>query len=108
MKSLNLLLAFMSITGSAQVASANEQPSEQPTQRKSHRAGQVIDLGQLEIEGEVRRPNVNWIDSQRRVKDMLPIFHRAEFKALEDQLLRPARIEEIKAKLEREVSHAGN
>ena len=51
--------------------------------------GKVIDIGNLEVDGELRRPNVNWIDSQKRIKDLLPAFHREEFRALERELLKP-------------------
>jgi hypothetical protein len=53
------------------------------------RQGQVIDLGELEIEGEVRKPNINWIDSQKKLKNMMPIYHQIEFSNLEKQMLVP-------------------
>ena len=49
----------------------------------------VIDLGQLEIEGELRRPSLQWLDSQKRLKEWLPRIYAEQFKRLEDELVRP-------------------
>jgi hypothetical protein len=68
---------------------AAEAATTQAKAANSSRPGTVIDLGQLEVEGEVRRPQLAWIDSQRHLKDLLPGFHRSEFGAFEAELTRP-------------------
>ena len=51
----------------------------------------MIDLGQLEVEGELRRPPVNWIGNMKGLKELLPSLYANEFKRLEEQLLKPAK-----------------
>lgn len=58
------------------------QPSAQAAQR-------VIDLGQMEIEGELRRPQMRWVDSGKRLKELLPRIHGERFEAIERELLKP-------------------
>jgi len=96
---LNFLLA-------APHASADAATDQAPRASKK-----VLDLGELEVDGEVRRPNVNWVDSQKRVREMLPELHRGEFHAIEETLLKPARIQAIRAKLSqkgKELTRAGH
>jgi hypothetical protein len=102
MRLANLMISLMLLQGMAVAAETTGTPP-------ARAAGSVIDLGQLEVEGEIRRPNINWVDSQKRVKDMLPGFHQAEFKSVEDQLLKPASIDVVKKKLKQQGdTHARN
>jgi hypothetical protein len=59
-----------------------------PKEQKQ-KAPKVIDLGELEVEGEVKRPQVNYVDSQRKIKESIPEFHREGFTELENKLLKP-------------------
>lgn len=47
----------------------------------------VIDLGQLEIEGELRRPPVNWVGNYKGMRELLPILYAAEFERLESEVV---------------------
>lgn len=76
---------------------STESAASAPT-TKGKRARGVIDLGQLEVEGEVRRPQVTWIDSQRRLRDQMPLFHQQEFLRIEQQLLAPLTAKELNAR----------
>ena len=49
----------------------------------------VLDLGEIEITGEVRRPNINLIYSKKYIKRAVNIIAREEFKSLESDLLKP-------------------
>ena len=60
----------------------------EPKEQKQ-KTPKVIDLGELEVEGEVKRPQVNYVDSQRKIKESIPEFHREGFTELEDKLLKP-------------------
>ena len=62
------------------IHSANNAPS-------TTTSGNVINLGTEEIQGELRRPKVDWIDSQKRVKAWLPLIHEKQFVRLEAELL---------------------
>ena len=50
---------------------------------------QVLDLGELEITGEVRRPNVGWIRSNKRFNDSLNSITLDEMRKFEKELLKP-------------------
>ena len=50
----------------------------------------VLDLGEIEITGEVRRPNINLIYSKKYIKRAVNIIAREEFKKLESDLLKPS------------------
>lgn len=52
----------------------------------------VIDLGQMSVNGELRKPSVTWIDSQKAVKDLIHAYLKPEFDAFESKLLEPAQI----------------
>lgn len=60
-------------------------------------AERVIDLGQVEIEGELRRPQVRWVDSSKRMKDLLPRIHSERFQAIEKKLLKPLTVAQASA-----------
>lgn len=49
----------------------------------------VVDLGELSVNGEVRRPNITWIDSQKLVNEALPGVVKAEIELFESRLLEP-------------------
>ena len=60
----------------------------------------VIDLGQLEVEGELRRPNTQWIDSGKPMQAMLPGLYEREFLRLENRITRPLTRDEFLLKTE--------
>lgn len=82
------------------------QPSVQIKSQNSSRG--VIDLGQLEVEGELRRPSVEWIDSQKRVRDWMPGLHQDEFMRLEAQLLKPLSRGQLRKELVKEAAVASH
>ncbi len=47
----------------------------------------VVDLGQLEIEGELRRPPVNWVGNYKGMREIIPILYAAEFERLEKEIV---------------------
>ncbi len=50
----------------------------------------MIDLGQIEIEGEVRQPMVNAIDSRTILQEAIRKNLAKQVKALEEKLLQPS------------------
>lgn len=70
----------------------------------------VIDLGEMSVTGEVRKPSIQWIDSQKSVKEHLPSLLKGEFERFEEQLLRPSSLsDESKSILKsQENSHVRN
>ena len=52
----------------------------------------VLDLGAIEIKGEVRRPNIDLIYSKKSFDTFVGVVARSELKAFEKELLKPARI----------------
>lgn len=50
----------------------------------------VLDLGDLEIKGEVRRPNINLIYSKKYISKTMILIAREELKKFEKELLKPA------------------
>src|SRR4051812_40551020 len=50
----------------------------------------VIDLGEMSVEGELRRPSITWIDSQKPVNSVLGAYMDEEFERFESSLLHPA------------------
>lgn len=48
---------------------------------------QVIDLGQTSVNGELRKPAISWIDSQKSVREALSDHLRVELKAFEAEVL---------------------
>lgn len=49
----------------------------------------VLDLGELEVDGELRRPSLQWLDSSRRAQELLPELYRNMFLEIENELTRP-------------------
>lgn len=47
----------------------------------------TIDLGQLEIQGELRRPPVNWVGNYKGMREILPVLYSEEFSQLEKEIL---------------------
>lgn len=59
---------------------ANAEPSKE----------RVIDLGDAEVEGELRRPSINWIDSQKNARERLVDVFSSEYDEFQAKLLKPA------------------
>lgn len=74
----------------------------------SNSPGKTIDLGQLEIEGELRRPNVQWLDSQKRLKEYVSRIYAEQFHHLEDELLKPMTHSEFESELKKEDNLVSN
>jgi hypothetical protein len=53
----------------------------------------MVDLGEISVMGEVRRPNLLWIDSQKSVRELLPEIIKSEYEAYTKELLEPAKVE---------------
>ena len=51
----------------------------------------VLDLGEIEITGEIRRPNVNLVYSKKYFSKAMNEMARHEFKQFEAELLKPAK-----------------
>lgn len=49
----------------------------------------VFDLGEMSVVGELSKPGIQWIDSQRLIKEQLPQILKAEFERIENKLLQP-------------------
>ena len=49
----------------------------------------VLDLGEIEITGEVRRPNINLIYSKKYIDKAVNVIVREELEKLEKDLLQP-------------------
>ena len=58
----------------------------------------VVDLGQMSINGELRRPSVQWIDSKKSLRPELPKIAQEELVRLEEKLLQPAALPGKEAK----------
>ena len=69
----------------------------------------TVDLGEMSVNGEIRRPSIQWIDSQKPVKDLLPEIVKIEFERFEAALLAPAQLQSLEGapKTTAENSHAG-
>ncbi len=50
----------------------------------------ILDLGDIEVTGEVRRPNINLIYSKKYFDEAITAVAKRELKALELELLQPA------------------
>ena len=73
----------------------------------AHAGPRGIDLGQIEVEGELRRPQTEWIDSQKRLMEMIPEIHKRAFLQLEQELLKPLTLAQAKKRIEvRQASRA--
>ena len=51
----------------------------------------VLDLGEIEITGEVRRPNINLIYAKKYMDTAVGAMAKDELKTLEKELLQPAK-----------------
>jgi len=49
----------------------------------------VLDLGEFEVIGEVRRPNVNWLRPNKNIQDSANSMTWEELKKFEEELLKP-------------------
>ncbi|MBF0208037.1 MAG: hypothetical protein HQK53_14250 [Oligoflexia bacterium] len=61
------------------------------------RGSNTVDLGDINVAGEVRKPSIAWIDSQKAVKDQLPDIFKNEFAEFEAELLKPAVLDSEKS-----------
>lgn len=68
------------------------------------KSASVVDLGEMSINGELRRPSVQWIESKKALRPELPKIAQKELERLEEELLRPAALPASYQK--QEVSHA--
>lgn len=61
----------------------------------------VLDLGEIEIKGEVRRPNINLIYSKKYINEAMLLIVRKELQKLEKELLKPSKVLPLKRKAKR-------
>jgi hypothetical protein len=54
----------------------------------------VLDLGELEVDGELRRPSLQWLDSSRRAQELLPELYKNMFAEIENELTKPMTVAE--------------
>ncbi len=54
----------------------------------------VLDLGEMEVDGELRRPSLQWLDSSKRAQTLLPELYKTIFAELEAELTQPLTREE--------------
>jgi len=52
-------------------------------------SSKVVDLGQMSVTGDVRRPTITWIDSQKTVREKLPSLVKEDYEIFEASLLQP-------------------
>jgi hypothetical protein len=57
---------------------------------ESNESSQVVDLGQMSVSGDVRKPSISWIDSQKAVRDQVPGFLKYDFEEFERTLIEHA------------------
>ena len=50
-------------------------------------SSKVVDLGQMSVSGDVRKPSISWIDSQKAVRDQIPVFLKYDFEEFERTLM---------------------
>lgn len=68
----------------------------------------VLDLGEMEIDGELRRPSLSWLDSSKRAQALIPELYRKLFAELEAELTKPMTVAEYEARKKKlEVSDVG-
>ncbi len=68
----------------------------------------IIDIGELQIEGELRRPNMQWLDSSKRMREHLARIYVEQFRRLEDEMLRPITQPEFEVELQKEERLGSN
>ena len=61
---------------------------------ETEKSPQLIDLGQMAVDGELRIPILIRFDSEKPIKDLIPIYLKPEFDAFESKLLEPASIKD--------------
>jgi hypothetical protein len=62
----------------------------------------VVDLGQVSVTGEVRRPAISWIDSQKAAREAVPGLLKSEFEKYEENLLKASSIDSIESEKDHE------
>ncbi len=68
----------------------------------------VLDLGEMEIDGELRRPSLSWLDSNKRAQALIPELYRRLFAELEGELTKPMTLAEYSGRKKKvEVSDVG-
>ncbi len=78
------------------------------TMSVSHADGKVLDLGEMEVDGELRRPSLSWLDSSKRAQALIPELYRKLFAELEAELTKPMTVAEYEARKKKlEVSDVG-
>ena len=82
-------LVFSIVTLIVLCCALNARSAKAETTTVTPSGKKVLDLGELEVEGEVRRPPVDWIDSNKRIKQQIPGLYASQFRKLEEELLRP-------------------
>ena len=56
---------------------------------KAEKGERILDLGEIEVTGEIRRPNINLIYSKKYFDEAITVVAKQELKNLERELLRP-------------------
>jgi hypothetical protein len=79
---MRVIIILILIASAFQAFALGSESTTKPATKK-----RVIDLGELEVTGEVRRPPVLWIDSDQKVRNEIPKLYRKQFLALEEELL---------------------
>ena len=67
-----------------------------------------MDLGEIEITGEVRRPNINLIYSKKYMNKAMALIAKKELKKFEAELLRPTENLVLKRKARRKKKNPGS
>ncbi len=55
----------------------------------------VLDLGAIEIKGEIRRPNVKLVHSKKYFNKAVSVVAKEELKEFEKELLKPIQLDSI-------------
>ncbi len=62
-------------------------------QAETEKKKKIIDVGDIEVKGEVRKPFLQLLDSDQNVKEMLPKLTTQELKNFEEILLKTQKAE---------------
>ncbi len=50
-------------------------------------AEKMVDLGEYEIEGQIRKPSIQWIETQKKIQQSIQIVFESQLEKLEKELL---------------------
>ena len=64
-------------------------------------APHAVDLGNLEVNGEVRKPTLSYVDSARSAEEWVNKSVRTNLKSIEARLTRPATVTEVEENFRR-------